>query len=84
MPPKWTEPTPRVNVEARTAQLGDLHLSVRAQTDGERVYQSLMIHAGRFSHRTTAACMAAWPREAIALARETLDKIESELDAGEA
>jgi hypothetical protein len=59
---------------------GPIMLSVSANDSSHGAWwKYLSMTFGKFSDQSLAQCLDAWPREAIALAREALDKLEATL-----
>lgn len=76
---KLDEPTPTPRLRASH---GPLSISVGLASNGQ-TWQYVELVDGRHSPKSPEQCRETWPREAIALARQALDKFEETLNAEE-
>lgn len=76
---KWELQQPKPAPEpSMVVEIGNIRLAVTPKT-GE-CWQHFLMSFGEYAADSTDDCMATWPREALRLAREALDKFESQLE----
>lgn len=82
----WTKeiPKPTPTKPEASAECDKIHLKVQPAygTDDGRLWQWFDCSFGVHSTASLDACCEIWPREAIRLAREQLDKLEAQLETG--
>jgi len=76
----WKSELPEAVNRSQLETGGDMLISVTDEKDGTRQWQYLQMSFGAFSEECHEVCKAAWPAEAIAEARNRLDKLEAELE----
>lgn len=76
----WKTTSPKPPLPCSVLDIAPVHLSVNSPDDGKRQWQHLCISFGKYSEDDHGECLKTWPREALRLAREKLDRFESTLD----
>jgi len=92
----WTTETPEPQPVSSTLERGPVSLSVAPANKGDRQWQHFLLSFGRYhkdvrdedivseiTENDHAECLRTWPREALRLAREKLNKFEEQLNEEE-
>lgn len=66
-------------VESTPSKLSRGPITLTVDDSGDQQYQSMILHFGVLSQQSREECLASWPREAIRLAREHLDRFEARM-----
>lgn len=77
----WKTTQPVAPPRESVLESGHIRLSVRKdEADSERTWQYMIMSFGEHRKASHIECLGTWPREAIALARAELDRLEATLD----
>lgn len=83
----WKTEVVKAPAEQYVVDFGEVRLSIsRHKADrpddvhNGDTWQYVMVSLGRFSKAPVESCKVTWPREAIALVRAELDKLEANLN----
>ena len=76
---EWKTETPPEPHTKSVLTCGELRLAIWKDADDEQTYQHAHLSVGQFSDASHEECLKTWPREAIRLIREQLNKLEAEL-----
>src|SRR5574343_1267109 len=83
----WKTEVVKAPVELYVVDFGEVRLSIsRHKADrpddvhNGDTWQYVSVSLGRFSKESVESCKVTWPREAIALVRAELDKLEARLN----
>ena len=76
----WKHETPEPPRPRATLHTGDVSISVSEDVQSGKRWQYLTMSFGKFSEEGFEDCQASWPKLALTLAREQLDKFEATLD----
>ena len=79
---KWETEEPTPQVPRIKLDHGPLTLSITPGNhhNPNELWQWVSVSLGKHTTASRLSCRGTWPREAIALVREALDKFEEELD----